>query len=90
MGELKVVLDEDLLRMFKERAYRIFGYKKGSIKEAVELALRDFVGRVDVMEEEGEGISRIRGLLKGLGLSSVELQHEASGLWLGGDVPHRR
>ena len=28
MGELKVTLDEELLKLFKERAYRIFGYKK--------------------------------------------------------------
>jgi len=39
-GELKVVLDDELLRAFKERAYKIFGYKRSPLKAAVELAIR--------------------------------------------------
>lgn len=34
-----------------------FGYKRGSMKEAVELALRDFIEHIDVMEEAEADIS---------------------------------
>lgn len=84
MGELKVSLDEGLLKAFKERAYRVFGFKKGSLKEAVELAIRDFIDRVDLILTEEEGIRRIRGLLKDLNVTSVELQHKALELWVRG------
>jgi len=48
IGELKVVLDDELLKAFKERAYKIFGYKKGSLKAAVELAIKDFIKHVNL------------------------------------------
>ena len=82
MGELKVTLDEELLKSFKERAYRIFGYKKGSLKSAVELAIRDFIERIDLLQREDLGVEDVRGLLKDLKATSVELQHEALKLWL--------
>ena len=82
MGELKVVLDDELLRAFKERAYRIFGFKKGALKAAVELAIKDFIEHIDIIQAENIGIERIRGLLKDLKTSSVELQHKALKLWV--------
>lgn len=83
MGELKVTLDEELLKSFKERAYKIFGYKKGSLKSAVELAIKDFIDRIDLLQREDLSVKDIRGLLKGLKVTSVELQHEALKLWVG-------
>ncbi|RLF23829.1 MAG: hypothetical protein DRN15_05135 [Thermoprotei archaeon] len=77
MGELKVTLDEKLLKLFKERAYRIFGYKKGSLKFAVELAIKDFIERIDLLQKEDLSVKDIRGLLKDLKVTSVELQHRA-------------
>jgi len=50
MGELKVTLDDELLKLFKERAYKIFGYKKRSLKSAVELAIKDFIARIDLLQ----------------------------------------
>jgi len=82
MGELKVTLDEELLKLFKERAYRIFGYKKGSLKSAVELAIKDFIDRVDLLQREDLSVEEIRGLLKDLKATSVELQHKVLKLWV--------
>jgi len=82
MGELKVTLDEELLKLFKERAYKIFGYKKGSLKSAVELAIKDFIERIDLLQREDLSVKDIRGLLKGLKVTSVELQHKALKLWV--------
>ncbi len=81
MGELKVILDEELLRAFKRRAYRLFGYRKGSIKRAVEMAVNDFIERVDLLESEDIDLKRIRGLLRDWDITSVELQHRALKLW---------
>jgi len=83
MGELKVVLEDELLKAFKERAYRIFGFKKGSLKAAVEIAIRDFIERIDLVQAEDMSIDRIRGLLRDLKVTSVELQHKALRLWVG-------
>ena len=82
MGELKVTLDDELLKLFKERAYKIFGYKKGSLKSAVELAIKDFIDRVDVLQRGDLSVKDIRGLLKELKATSVELQHKALKLWV--------
>ena len=83
MGELKVVLNEELLKAFRERAFRIFGFRKGSLKKAVELAIRDFIERVDIAQTENLDLSKIRGVLKDLNVSSVDLQHRALRLWAG-------
>ena len=82
MGKLKVTLDDELLKLFKERAYKIFGYKKGSLKSAVELAIKDFIDRVDVLQRGDLSVKDIRGLLKDLKATSVELQHKALKLWV--------
>jgi len=82
MGKLKVTLDDELLKLFKERAYKIFGYKKGSLKSAVELAIKDFINRIDVLQRGDLSVKDIRGLLKDLKATSVELQHKALKLWV--------
>ena len=89
---IKVELDEDLERKFRELAMKKFGYSKGSIKKAAQKAIRNWT------EEEGE---RTRGrhshketknpadLLVGLlsdsktkgKKTSVQLQHESAQLW---------
>jgi len=83
MGELKVTLDDELLKLLKERAYKIFGFKKGSLKSAVELAIKDFIDRIDVLQRGDLSVKDIRGLLKDLKVTSVGLQHKALKLWVG-------
>lgn len=87
LGELKVTLDDKLLKAFKERAYRVFGFKKNSLKEAVELAIKEFIEHVDlIFLTENENISKIKGLLKDLNTTSIDLQHKALALWIKSDT----
>ncbi len=65
---VKVELDDALARRFRKRAMETYGYKKGSMKKALEEAIRKFStpGRADW--------ASLKGVLKGE-ISSVELQH---------------
>ena len=68
---IKIELDEELVRKFRKKAYEQFGYKKGSLKRAIESMIRDYTN---------EGVAdwnNIRGILKERKESSVELQHKA-------------
>lgn len=90
---IKVELDQDLEREFRELAMRRFGYSKGSIKKATETAIRQWTatesntkGSTPRQREQGrEGKSAVDllvGLLKSAKhKSSVVEQHEIKGLW---------
>lgn len=54
MSKLKVLIDDKLLKDFKKRAYKLFGYKKGSIKTAVEIEIKDLIEQVDLTTSETE------------------------------------
>lgn len=82
---LRLELDEDLELKFREAAMREFGYEKGSLKKASEMAIikwlnehpRKPVKKVDEPIKLIEGVlSKYRGKY-----TSVELQHEASKIW---------
>ena len=68
---LKVDLDEELVKKFKRKAFETYGYKKGSLKKAMEQILKSYTsentakwdGLVGVLSERKE--------------KSVELQHKA-------------
>jgi hypothetical protein len=66
---IKVELNEALAKRFRKRAMELYGYKKGSMKRALEDTIKKFStpGRVDWHS--------IRGILKGTRISSVQLQH---------------
>jgi hypothetical protein len=71
---IKIELDEELARRFRKKAYEQFGYRKGSMKMAIEFIIRDYID---------DGIANwnnIRGILKERKESSVELQHN---VWSG-------
>jgi glycerol-3-phosphate acyltransferase PlsX len=63
-------VDEALAKRFRRRAMELYGYKKGSMKRALEDTMKKFStpGRVDWHS--------IRGALKGTRTSSVQLQHK--------------
>lgn len=74
---IKVEVDDALARRFRKKAMETYGYKKGTIKKAVEDVIIKFsmTGRVDW--------ASLRGKLKvAKGISSVQLQHR---LWLNQD-----
>ncbi len=81
MAELKVYLSEELERRFRKLSMRIYGYGRGSLSKAAEEALRRWCLEMEeaapVMEEVSSPVEAMTGLLKGVGKSGVELQHEA-------------
>jgi len=82
---LKVEFPKDFENKFRELAMKKFGYAKGAIKKASEEAMKEWIK----LEENNipkleNSIESIRGMIKHLNgkISSVELQHEASKLWI--------
>jgi len=66
---IKVEVNDALAKQFRKKAMETYGYKKGSVKRALEDTMRKFStpGRVDW--------HAIRGLLKDKRTTSVGLQH---------------
>lgn len=69
---LKVELDSQLVRKFRKKAMETYGFRKGSVKKAMEEILKEYTreGKADW--------GRLRGALRGLEDDSVSLQHK---LW---------
>ncbi|MGI0079926.1 MAG: hypothetical protein ACRECH_09910 [Nitrososphaerales archaeon] len=88
---IKVELEEELERKFRELAMRKFGYSKGSIKKATEKAIKRWTEEEQrprprmPKEERKNPADLLVGLLADTKVkgkkSSVELRHEASRLW---------
>ncbi len=69
---LKVELDSELVRKFKKKAMKTYGFRKGAVKKAMEEMLKDYT-------KEGKADwGRLKGTLRGLEGNSVSLQHN---LW---------
>lgn len=84
---LRVELNKELERKFRELAMRKYGYSKGAIKKATELAIKNWT-RESAFETPASDIKDPVRLLEG-GLShlrgkmtSVELQHDAMKNWI--------
>jgi len=84
MTSLKIYLSDDLAKEFRKLAMEIFGYGKGSISKAAEVAIQNWVFESKKLIEEIEipknPVQSIKGLLKGVTKTAVELQHMASKL----------
>jgi hypothetical protein len=90
---IKVELDQQLEKEFRQLAMKKFGYSKGSIKKATETAIRqwtetEFGTRPTSMSEERReskaktAVDLLTGLLKDTRhKSSTEEQHEVRKLW---------
>ena len=81
MGELKIYLSEDLKKEFKKRSMETFGYGRGSISKAAEEAIQRWTSERETLMREfpppKDPVKMLRGMLKHVEESSVELQHEA-------------
>ena len=66
---IKVEVNEALAKQFRKKAMEVYGYKKGSMKRALEDTMRKFStpGNADW--------HAVRGVLKDKRTSSVRLQH---------------
>lgn len=81
---LRVQIDKKLEHRFRELAMRRFGYSKGSLSRAAEEALTNWVSTQENEEPEfqGDPVEAIDGLLSGIDIDSVELQHETKHFWM--------
>lgn len=84
---LRVELDRDLEKRFREVAMRRFGYSKGAIKKATEVAIKQWS---EMSVEERVKPTRIQNPIKLIEgslshlkgkKSSVQLQHETMKIW---------
>ncbi len=81
---LKIELDKNLERKFRESAMKKYGYIKGSLKKASEDAIKDWLNEDEELPRVKDPIKLIEGIMSHLRgkYTSVELQHEAKRLWI--------
>ena len=82
MPSIKVQLSEETEKRFRETAMKRFGYGRGSLSVAAERALSQWAGREkdldSLLEDIGDPVEAIEGMLSHLETDSVTLQHKAS------------
>jgi len=83
---LRVEVESSIERDFREKAMRVYGYSKGSIKKATEAAMKQWSDSIEIMKPEKkvkDPVKLIEGMLSHLKgkMTSVELQHEAMKIW---------
>jgi len=83
MRGLRLQVKEELERRFREAAMKKFGYGKGSLSRAAEEALQKWLLSVSGEEIvfEGDPVEALDGLIAGVDLDSVELQHLVTKKW---------
>src|SRR3989337_78623 len=82
MPSMKVQLSEETDKRFRETAMKRFGYGKGALSLAAEKALSQWAGRErdldSFLEDIGDPVEAIEGMLSHLKADSVGLQPKAS------------
>ncbi len=78
---LYIKLEKNTEQKLRENAMKRFGYGKGAITDAVNEAVGMWLASkfVDIPKEP---LSALRGLLKNVKASSVELKHAGAGLFI--------
>ncbi len=81
---LRVQIEKGIERRFREMAMRKFGFGKGSLSKAAQEAFLRWISSVEdeLLKFEGDPVEEIDGLLAGIPIDSVELQHMVKKLWL--------
>lgn len=86
---LRLEIDKELEKRFRETAMKEFGYGKGSLKKASEMALLKWVNERPrkPIKKVDDPIKLLKGKLsKYRGkITSVEMQHESKKLWVKAD-----
>lgn len=80
---IKVNLDKEKEQHFREKSMKKFGYKKGALTHALNEAIDLWLA----MEEDelplvNQPTKMLRGLLKEVKDSSIELQHQSKALFI--------
>ncbi|HLD48834.1 MAG TPA: hypothetical protein VJB11_00560 [archaeon] len=84
---LRLEIDENLEKKFREMAMKEFGYGKGSIRKASESAISKWVSdrQKKLLKKVDDPVKLIEGAIQKKGKAgSVELQHEATKIWAKG------
>ncbi len=82
---IKLELERELERRFRELAMKRFGYAKGSIKKAAESAIKQWAKEAEIPEKRRhrDSVGLMVGLLKNVKhKTSVEEQHGIKKLWI--------
>jgi hypothetical protein len=81
MKPLRIYLPEELEKKFRRASMENYGYSRGSLSKAAEEAVRSWVRTREASTNvtvPNEPVKVVRGLLRHVGKSSVELQHESA------------
>jgi hypothetical protein len=87
MKGLRIQLKDEILEKFRRVAMSVFGYSKGSLSQAAESAISNWLEAMEIPygeELEEDPVEVIEGLLEEWDIDSVELQHNLSKFWLQG------
>lgn len=81
MKDLKVYIPEELEKEFKKRSMEAYGYGRGSISKAAAEAIQRWTSEREAILSEfpppDDPVGSLRGMLRHVKISSVQLQHEA-------------
>lgn len=85
MAGIRLHVNEELEKKFREVAMRRFGYGKSSLTRAAEEAIQKWLISVSAEDFvfEGDPVEALDGMLADVDLDSVELQHLAIKKWAG-------
>jgi len=78
MGEMKIIIEDEIEQSFRHSAMKEFGFTRGSISNAAEQAIKEWVERHERIQKIDDPVEAISGMLKHVKKNSVELQHESS------------
>jgi len=77
MGEMKIKISDEVERRFRKAAMQSYGYNKGSISQAAQKAITDWIMSNIEIEIVEDPIKSLSGLMKNTKKSSLKLQHDA-------------
>ena len=77
MGEIKIVLPNELEHLFRKAAMKRFGYQKGAISKAAVHAIKSWHYLSEGEKKSRSELSSFRGIISNVKKGSVELKHEA-------------
>ena len=80
---MKVQIDKEVERKFRELAMKKFGFRKGSLSKAAQEAFLMWISATEkeVIEFEEDPVEIIDGLMADVHIDSVRLQHEVKKIW---------
>lgn len=78
---LRIQLVEKKAQDFREAAMKTFGYSKGSISKAAEMALDDWIKKIEFSKAKPR-LEKLKGCISDIDIDSVEAQHSVRKIWL--------